>query len=54
MRLLVRLLVVVGIAGAGLALGLALLAPEVGSVLSAGDAGPPKDLVRLEIGRAHV
>jgi penicillin-binding protein 1A len=47
MRLLTRLLVVVGTAGTGLALGLALLAPEVRGVLTAGEAGRPKDLVKL-------
>ena len=47
MRLLIRLLVVVGTAGAGLALGLVLLAPEVRGVLTAGDVGRPKDLVKL-------
>ena len=47
MRTLTRLLVIVGIAGAGLALGLALLAPELEGVLSAGDVGKPKDIVKL-------
>ncbi len=47
MRLVTRLLVVIGVAGAGLALGVALLAPEVHGVLTAGDVGRPQDLVKL-------
>jgi penicillin-binding protein 1A len=42
-----RFLVIVGTAGAGLALGLVLLAPEVKAVLTAGHSGGKEDILKL-------
>ncbi|HEX2063138.1 MAG TPA: transglycosylase domain-containing protein, partial [Acidimicrobiales bacterium] len=47
MRVLTRFLVVVGIAGTGLAVGLGLLAPEVKGFFTAAEAGKPNDVVKL-------